>query len=104
VPVDLQKDSPEVVACYKPRLAALLAESLDDKMKARFCLPNPSYVSDSALERALVESGAVTSIRTVKAKRPSKGKTGEYYLIPRDFFPPPVTLQEALVPPDPDQG
>lgn len=102
VPVDLQGDTAEVVACYKPRLAAILAECLDDRMKAHFCPTSSSYVNDSALERALIESGVVTSIRSVKAKRPSRGKTGDYYLVPRNFFASQVTFHETLMLPDVD--
>jgi len=96
VEVGLQTDTAQVVACYKPRLAAAVAECLDDTMKARFCPINSSYVTDSALERALLESGIVRRVRSVKAERPSTGKTGEYYLIPKDALGTAVRCKETL--------
>jgi len=92
----LQTGTVHVVACYKPRLAAAVAECLDDTMKGRFCPINSSYVTDSALERALLESGIIKHVCSVKAERPSTGKKGEYYLIPKDALGTTITCRETL--------
>jgi hypothetical protein len=100
VEANLRTDTQEVIACYKPRLAAAVAECLDDGMKSRFCIGNPNYVADSAIERALVESGIVARVHSIRARRPSTQKTGEYYLVPRDVPGSPVKCRETLVQPE----
>ena len=81
----LPEDRPEfagVVACYRPRLSAQVATKLTDQTRNRYASSNPTYIQDSHLEDALRESGLVTDLRRIRAKRGNS--SGDYYLIPRD--------------------
>ena len=80
LPKDRQEFA-EMVACYKPRLSAQVANKLMDQVRNRYASSDPRFIEDSHLEDALRDSGLVTDIRRIRATR--DGKPGEYYLIPR---------------------
>jgi len=81
VPGTVEEDS-NIVACYKSRLAALVAEKLDDDSKARFCSQDGKFVLDQHLEKALLSAGIVTTLDRIKAKRADANRIGDYYLLP----------------------
>lgn len=85
----LPSEHPEhssMLACYKPRLAAQVADKLDEDLRGRFCSPGSSYVQDQHLERALISSGHVARVQRIRAKRPNQDRVGDYYLIPSTAF------------------
>lgn len=95
IPPIMLADNPDTAACYKPRLAACVAESLSDDLKERFCNVNPSFISDDALDQALIQSGLTMHVKKVKLNRPSKG-LGDYYLIPVKILKLTVKIKETL--------
>lgn len=75
-------DGAPVIACHKSRLAFLAAEKLDEEPRARFCSAGGKFVLDQHLEKALKNSGVITNVEQVKAKRINGDKKGDYYVIP----------------------
>lgn len=86
VPEQRPKGNKEgMVACYRPRLSAQVAEKLDDDIRERFCsLTDGQFIDNRYLEKALKE--VIDDIRKIKATRDNDGKSGEFYLIPRSIF------------------
>lgn len=87
----------EMVACYKPRLAAQVAEKLDDGARRRFCSSGGKYVQDQYLEKALVSSGLVAEVQWLKASRNGQRGSGEYYVIPKATFKTKPELRGTLI-------
>lgn len=85
----------EMVACYRPRLSAQVAEKLDSDARKRFCPLNDTYVEDKYLEKALKVS--LDSFQKVKATRDSDNKSGEFYLIPYTVFDRDPEISGSLV-------
>lgn len=79
-------ESTRVIACYKPRLSAQVADKLDESLKERFCSPGTKFIQDRHLERALTGSGLVTEVRQIKGRRDNQQGPGDYYLIPKDAW------------------
>lgn len=75
-----------MVACYRPRLSAQVAEKLDKDAQEKYCSSNGEYVDDKYLEKALKASGIVDNVRKIKATRDSDHKSGTFYLIPCNIF------------------
>ena len=78
-------ESERMVACFKPRLSAQVADKLDESLRERFCSPGTPFIQDRYLERALKTSGLVEEVHRIRGNRGSKGR-GEYYLIPKISF------------------
>ena len=94
------KDHPygaDMVACYKPRLAAQVAEKLDDGTRRRFCSPGGQYVQDQYLDKALKSSGLVAEVQWVRASRNEQRGTGDYYVIPKTTFKGKPELRGTLI-------
>ena len=82
-----QRPGQNEVACYKPRFSAQVASKLSESGKNRFCdSRNSAYVMDHHLAEALKSSGLVSDVVTIKDHelKDPPGKTGDYYLIPRN--------------------
>ena len=83
---DLPADHPDsgnMVAFYKSRLAAKVAEKLDEESRGRFCSSNGKFVQDQHLDKALKTSGVLDEIQRVRGIREGQTKEGDYYLILR---------------------
>ena len=96
----LPKDHPygaDMVACYKPRQTAQVAEKLDDGARLRFCSPNGQYVQDRCLDKALKSSGLVSDVQSVRASRNGQRGSGEYYMIPKTTFKGKPELRGTLI-------
>ena len=87
----------DMVACYKPRLAAQVAEKLDDGTRRRFCSPGGQYVQDQYLDKALKSSGLVSDVQSVRASRNGQRGSGEYYAIPKTTFKGKPELRGTLI-------
>ena len=74
-------DSGNMVAFYKSRLAAQVAEKLDEESRGRFCSSDGKFVRDQHLEKALKSSGVLADIQRVRGIREGQAKEGDYYLI-----------------------
>ena len=87
----------KMIACYRPRLSAQVAEKLDSDARKKFCTLNDTYVEDQYLEKALKGSGIVDGIQKVRATRDSDNKSGEFYLIPYAVFDKEPEISGSLV-------
>ena len=59
-------ESARMVACYKPRLSAQVADKLDESLRERFCSPGTTFIQDRHLERALKTSGLVVEVHRIR--------------------------------------
>jgi len=88
-------------ACYKPRLAARVGESLPEELQRKFTTPGrtgTAYVRDDALEEAL--RAIASDLQVIRAARGDR--VGDFYLIPTTTLPEDTQLRPGLKPPTSD--